>query len=83
MSAASPETVLLSALQPGERARVRATSELTPAVFRLIELGLTPGAVVEMVRRAPLGGPLQVRVRRSRICLRRPEAACFELERLS
>lgn len=82
MAAETPETVPLSALMPGERARVFAASELNPAVFRLIELGLTPGAIVEMVRRAPLGGPLQVRVRRSRICLRQPEAACFQLERL-
>jgi ferrous iron transport protein A len=82
MSSPAPETVPLSALMPGERAIVRSARQLSPAVFRLIELGLTPGAEVEMVRRAPLGGPLQVRVRRSRICLRRPDAACFELERL-
>ncbi len=80
MSTPDAVTVPLSALLPGQKARVHSTRELTPAVFRLIELGLTPGAEVELIRRAPLGGPLEVRVRRSRICLRRPDADCFLLE---
>jgi len=42
---------------------------------RLAELGLTPGAAVEVVRRAPFGGPLVVRVRDYLLSLRRGEAA--------
>lgn len=80
----APDTLRpLSALKPGERARVRETGTLTPAVFRLIELGLTPGTEVELMRRAPLGGPIEVRFRNARICLRQPEAAAFLIESLS
>lgn len=83
METPSSDAVALNTLLPGEKGRVLGTRSLSPAVFRLIELGLTPGTQVEMVRRAPLGGPLQIRVRRARLCLRRPDAACFFIERLS
>jgi Fe2+ transport system protein FeoA len=42
---------------------------------RLLEMGLTPGATVEVVRRAPFGDPLQVRVRGYLLAIRRAQAA--------
>lgn len=44
---------------------------------RLIDLGLRPGALVEVIRRAPLGGPLVLRVADYDIALRRSEASCL------
>ena len=41
---------------------------------RLVELGFTPGAPVQMLRRAPFGGPLQVQVRDFVLSLRRADA---------
>ncbi len=41
---------------------------------RLMELGLVPGTDIEMIRRAPLGDPLEVRVRGVHLSLRRTEA---------
>ncbi len=41
---------------------------------RLRELGLTPGARVTMVRRAPLGEPIEITVRGSHIAMRDHEA---------
>ncbi len=41
---------------------------------RLLELGLTPGAEVVLLRRAPLGGALLVRVRDYALSMRRDEA---------
>ena len=41
---------------------------------RLMELGLVPGTDIEMIRRAPLGDPLEVRVRGVHLSLRRSEA---------
>lgn len=43
---------------------------------RLVELGFTPGQVVEVLSRTPGGGPLRVRLRGGAIGLRRDEAAC-------
>ena len=42
---------------------------------RLLELGLLPGTVVEIIRVAPLGDPLEISLRGSRLSFRREEAA--------
>ena len=67
----------------GQKARIWGTREVNAEVLRLVELGLTPGTEVEVVRRAPLGGPLQIRVRFTRLCLRWPDADRFIVEALS
>ena len=43
-------------------------------ITRLRELGLVPGTKIRLVRRAPLGGPIEVSVRGSRLALRCSEA---------
>lgn len=48
-------------------------------ITRLRELGLVPGTKVKLVRRAPLGGPIEVSVRGSRIALRRAEASHIKI----
>ena len=42
---------------------------------RLMELGLLPGTRVDVVRVAPMGCPLELRVRDSALSIRRVEAA--------
>jgi Fe2+ transport system protein FeoA len=46
-------------------------------LLRLFEMGLVPGTVVRVTRRAPLGGPLEVAVRGTRLVLRRADARAF------
>lgn len=41
---------------------------------RLLELGLTPGTPVSVVRYAPMGDPVEIHVRGSNLSLRRHEA---------
>jgi ferrous iron transport protein A len=41
---------------------------------RLMELGLLPGTPVRVVRRTPVGGVVELEVRRSRLSLRLSEA---------
>lgn len=48
-------------------------------VLRLVEMGMTPRASVVVTRRAPLGDPLEIEVRGTRLCLRRAEAARFRV----
>lgn len=48
--------------------------------FRLLELGFTPGTRVTAVRRAPLGGPVQLLLRGCALALRSTDAAGIELE---
>jgi ferrous iron transport protein A len=42
---------------------------------RLMELGLLPGTPVRVVRRADIGGVLELEVRRSRLTVRTSEAS--------
>lgn len=41
---------------------------------RLVDLGLVPGAPIEVLRKAPLGGPVIVRVANYEVALRLGEA---------
>ena len=46
---------------------------------RLAELGFTRGTPVRVVRKAPLGDPLHVRVRSGSFAVRADEARCVEV----
>ena len=47
---------------------------------KLLAFGLTPGTLVDVVRVAPLGDPLEIRVRGFALSLRRGEAAAVIVE---
>lgn len=64
----------LAELRPGERGKVTAVEGDAEAVRRLMELGVIRGTPVEVVRTAPLGDPLEVRLRGYMLTLRRSEA---------
>ena len=49
-------------------------------VQRLLEMGLFEGEEVEVVGFAPLGDPMEVRLRDYRLSLRRSEAARVQVE---
>ncbi len=69
----------LNELKPGERAVIARWTTGTPPA-RLLEMGLLPGTPVEMVRIAPLGDPLAVKVRGYQLSLRQTEAALLIVE---
>ena len=71
---------ILSELAPGERGKVMKVAGDADAARRLMEMGLMRGTTVEVVRRAPLGDPLEVRVRGFMLTLRRSEAEHIEVE---
>lgn len=64
----------LSALRPGDRATIGHLEGGGPIRRRLLELGLTPGTEVTLVRLAPLRDPMEIRVRGYQLCVRRSEA---------
>ena len=70
-----PRTTTLGALPRGRAARVVAVGGADAVVARrLMEMGVVPGAPVRVVKCAPLGDPIQVRVRGYDLALRRAEA---------
>ena len=48
---------------------------------RLMEMGLVPGTGVRVVNVAPLGDPLEIEVRASRLSIRKAEAALIVVRR--
>ncbi len=71
----------LGELKPGESARVTGyASEDASYRHQLLALGLTPGAQVEVVRFAPLGDPMHIRVRGSALFLRKADANIIRVE---
>ena len=74
---AGPTT--LDALSPGAAAVIDAVSVVDGTVLRLQEMGLTTGAHVVVTRRAPLGDPLEISVRDTRVCMRREHARAFSV----
>ena len=67
-------TQLLAALPTGSRAVIEGVDASTPEGRRLLDLGFVPRTEITVVRRAPLGDPVEYEVRGTRICLRRSEA---------
>jgi len=58
----------------GQLVKVLAVTVGSADQRRLIELGVRRGAVVEVVRRAPFGGPLAIRVNGGLLALRAENA---------
>src|SRR5262249_59124254 len=74
-AAEPPPMVSLDQLPVGRRGRIDAVLGDDGLVQRLLEMGLLEGEEVEVVGVAPLGDPLEIRLRDYRLSLRRREAA--------
>ena len=55
-------------LSPGQQGR------------RIMDMGVTPGVEIKVVKTAPLGDPVEVRVRGYELSLRKDEAAQVQVE---
>lgn len=64
----------LSDLHPGERVRITGFSAESDYIAELQRLGLVPGTEFTVQRKAPLGDPIEVRVRGYSLALRPAEA---------
>jgi Fe2+ transport system protein FeoA len=69
----------LDQLQRGQRARVTAVEGSGAVVQRLLEMGLLEGEEIEVIGFAPLGDPIEIRLRDYRLSLRRSEAARIQV----
>jgi Fe2+ transport system protein FeoA len=73
------ETELLGRLPVGSTAIVKRVACARPVARRLMEMGLLPGTSVTIVRVAPLGDPLELRLRNYALSIRRSEALAVEV----
>jgi ferrous iron transport protein A len=64
----------LANLPIGAQARVLSVNGTGAIARRLMEMGVVPGAQVRVIKAAPLGDPIEIRVRGYHLALRRTEA---------
>jgi DtxR family Mn-dependent transcriptional regulator len=72
----------LKDLKPGQRCKVLKVNLPEETGARIAGMGVTPGAVVEVERVAPLGGPIDIKVKGYHLSLRKDEAGEVEIEAL-
>lgn len=70
----------LSDLEPGAKGRIAFVSGVGPMRQRLMEMGVTPDTLFEVVRVAPLGDPIEIKIRGYNLSLRKSEAQHVEVE---
>ncbi len=70
----------LSELQPGTRCCVVETGSGIPV--RALEMGILPGAVLEVARVAPFGCPLSLKLKSCELAIRLEDAACIQVHAL-
>lgn len=67
-------------LNPGEWGFISDIKAVESIRQRLMDLGIIEGVKVEMIRPAPLGDPIQIKVLNTLLALRRSEADTLEIE---
>ncbi len=70
----------LDEMERGERGKVIEISSCGSLRSRIMDMGIVRGAEIEMVRRAPLGDPLEFLLKGYKLTLRKVEAANVLLE---
>ena len=80
-------TTTLEDLLPGDQAKLVSFDQNTSATQyayckRLLTLGLTPGAIFTVIRKAPFGDPVIISLRGASLVLRQYEARLLTLQKL-
>ncbi|MFA6688624.1 MAG: ferrous iron transport protein A [Sphaerochaetaceae bacterium] len=81
MDGQEPKTETLASLTSGQTARILGIEAPRPLKRRLMDMGLTHGIAVTVLKVAPLGDPMEISLRGYHLCLRRDEAAKVSVER--
>ncbi|MCS6809506.1 MAG: FeoA family protein [Bacteroidota bacterium] len=73
----------MDTLPVGAVARVITYTHQDPFTERLREIGLVPGTVFRLLRKAPFNGPVEIQYRTSRVVVRPHELAHMRIERIA
>jgi ferrous iron transport protein A len=70
----------LAGLKPGETGRIVSIGSIGPMKRRLMDMGLLVGEAVTVEKVAPLGDPIEVRIKSYSLSLRKQEANGIAVE---
>lgn len=70
----------LKEMKPGEQGKIISIGEKGPMRRRIMDMGITPGADIKVVKAAPLGDPIEVTIRGYELSLRKEEASQIIIE---
>ncbi len=70
----------LKDLKPGQEGTVISIGEKGPVRRRIMDMGVTPGTQVKVIKVAPLGDPIEINIRGYELSLRKTEASQIEIE---
>ena len=67
-------------LRPGEKGFVTGLGSTGAVRRHIIDMGITPGAVIVMRKTAPMGDPIEINVRGYELSIRKSEAQNIRVE---
>ena len=70
----------LKEMKPGQSGQVLSIGESGPLKRRIMDMGITPGVALKVIKMAPLGDPIEINVRGYELSLRKEEAARIEVQ---
>lgn len=72
--------ITLKDLKPGQEGTVISIGEKGPMRRRIMDMGVTPGTEIKVIKLAPLGDPIEVNVRGYELSLRKAEAENIQIK---
>lgn len=66
-------------LKPGQAGTVISIGDKGPLKRRIMDMGITRGVSVKVVKVAPLGDPIEINIRGYELSIRKDEAAQIEI----
>ena len=71
--------VTLGDMNPGQAGKVARLNGRGGVYKRLLDMGVTPGSPIELKRVAPLGDPIEIKVKGYSLSLRKSEAEMISI----
>lgn len=70
----------LAQLKPGEKGKITSIGAIGPLKRRLMDMGVLVGEEITVMKVAPLGDPIEVKIKSYNLSLRKKEAEGIEVE---
>ena len=70
----------LAGLKPGQKGKITAIGSVGPLKRRLLDMGVLVGEMVKVEKVAPMGDPIEVRIKSYSLSLRKSEAEAIGVE---